>query len=132
MAKASKHARPPLTFAQHLQTIRAQFPHIKPFAEEDDLYWNDEGMEALHLGSLVRAEQIFKKLLVAQPNHFDAYYGLSLVYKQQRQFSRAILFADEAIRLAQAFIDDGSLDPITFEELRSHRASLISSSPPQS
>ena len=82
-------------------------------------------MDALKSGHISNAEQILKKLIVAQPDHFDGYYGLSLAYKQQRQVNRAMLFADESLRLAQAFIDDGSLDPSTYEKMRLHRQSLM-------
>lgn len=124
MSKGRKPARQPLTLQDHLQRIRDQFPNIRPFREQNDLYWRDEGMDALKSGHLSNAEQIFKKLIVAQPDHFDGYYGLSLAYKLQHQIHRATLFADESLRLAQAFIDDGSLDPSTFETMRLHRQSL--------
>ncbi len=103
--------------------MRSEFPHIRPF-EEDDLSWWDEGLEALEASQLQRAEQIFKKLALAQPEHFDGYYGLAQVYQRLQRLAQAILFADEAIRLAQAFLADGSLDPSTMLEMKRFRLQL--------
>lgn len=120
-------SKPPtaLTLQDHLQRLRTQFPNIRPH-QEDDLEWWNDGIDAFNAGDLGRAETIFKKLVLAEPLHFDGFQGLSMVYKTQRQFARAILFSDEAIRLAQAFIDDMSLDPEGLEDLLNHRASLNS------
>jgi hypothetical protein len=63
-------------------------------------------------------------LALAQPEHFDGYYGLAQVYQRQHLAPYAILFADEAIRLAQAFLPDGSLDPSTMVELKQFRFQL--------
>jgi hypothetical protein len=71
-----------------------------------------------------RAEKIFKKLALAQPEHFDGYYGLAQTYQRQHFIPQAILFADEAIRLAEAIPDDGSLDPSTILELKQFRLQL--------
>ncbi len=81
-------------------------------------------MDALNANRLDLAERIFKKLVLAQPNHFDGYYGLAQVYQRQRRVQPAILFADEAIRLAQASLDDGFLDPSTMDNMREFRRKL--------
>ena len=104
--------------------MRKEFPTIRPFEEEDDLNWWNDGLDAFQANQLQRAEKIFKKLTVAQPKHFDGYYGLAQVYQHQKLIPQAILFADEAIRLAQAFLDDGSLEPIGMQELKDFRAQL--------
>lgn len=104
--------------------MRRDFPDIRPFEEEDDVNWWNDGLDALQANQLQRAEKIFKKLTLAQPEHFDGYYGLAQVYQRQRLLPQAILFADEAIRLAQAFLADGSLDPSTMQELQEFRSQL--------
>ncbi len=104
--------------------MRSEFPDIRPFEEEDDVHWWNDGLNALEANQLPRAEKIFKKLTLAQPEHFDGYYGLAQVYQRQHQLPQAILFADEAIRLAQAFLADGSLDPSTILELKAFRSQL--------
>lgn len=104
--------------------MRREFPFIRPFEEEDDLNWWNDGLDALNTRDLAAAEQIFKKLALAQPEHFDGYYGLAQVYQRQHQIDLAILFADEAIRLGQAFIDDGTLDPVNMQLLKDFRLEL--------
>ena len=106
--------------------MRKELPNIRPFAEEDDLNWWNDGLDAMRANQLQRAEKIFKKLVLAQPEHFDGYYGLAQVYQHQQLISQAILFADEAIRLAEAMPADGpySLDPIAIVELKQFRFQL--------
>lgn len=62
--------------------------------------------------------------MLAQLEHFAGYYGLAQAYQRQHLIPQAILFADEAIRLAQALLDDGSLDPIGMQELKNFRSQL--------
>ena len=120
-----RHAGPtPTTLAEHLDCMRQEFPHIRPFEEENDIYWWNTGWDALKVNQLAQAERIFKKLTLAQPEHFDGYYGLALVYQRRRRLADAILFADEAIRLAVALLPEGDLDPLMVEELKTFRAQL--------
>jgi tetratricopeptide (TPR) repeat protein len=120
-----RHAGPtPTTLAEHLDRMRQEFPHIRPFEEENDIYWWNTGWDALKVNQLAQAERIFKKLTLAQPEHFDGYYGLALVYQRRHRLDAAILFADEAIRLAEILFPQGDLDPITVEELKTFRAQL--------
>lgn len=127
-----RHRASPATLEDHLRRLRSEFPLIRPFAEEDDVNWWNDGLDAFEANQLPRAEQIFKKLVLAQPEHFDGYYGLAQVYQRQRQLDLAILFADEAIRLGQAFIDDGTLDPSTMAEMKEFRLQLGPRSGPAS
>jgi tetratricopeptide (TPR) repeat protein len=119
-----RHASAPTTLAEHLDRMRKEFPHIRPFAEEDDLHWWNDGLHALNTNRLPRAETIFKKLALAQPEHFDGYFGLAQVYQRRGQLAVAILFADESVRLAEVMMPDGDLDPITLEELKAFRVQL--------
>lgn len=131
MPRHHQRASPP-TLEDQLRRMRREFPHIRPFEEEDDDHWWNDGLDALQANQLQRAELIFKKLTLAQPEHFDGCYGLAQVYQRRRQFDLAILFADEAIRLGQAFIDDGTLDPITMTEMKAFRLQLGPHSGPAS
>jgi tetratricopeptide (TPR) repeat protein len=119
-----RHPTPPTTLDEHLRRMRKELPTIRPFQEEDDIHWWNDGLDALRANQLPRAEKIFQKLVVAQPEHFDGYYGLAQVYQHQKLIPQAILFADEAIRLAQPFLEDGSLEPIGMQELTDFRAQL--------
>ena len=124
-----RHRASPSTLAEHLRRMRSEFPNIRPFEEEDD-HWRNDGLDALQANQLHSAEQTFKKLVLAQPEHFDGYYGLAQVYQRRRQLDLAILFADEAIRLGQVFIDDGTLDPSTMTEMKVFRLQLGTRSGP--
>ena len=126
---SSKGSNPsqPLTLAAHLRNMRKQFPSIRPFLEEDDIHWYDNGQDAIAANRLDLAERFFKKLILAQPKHFDGYFGLARVFQRLRRPRPAILFADEAIRLAQPFLEDGSLDPAKLEVLRQFRSQLDAS-----
>ena len=104
--------------------MRSEFPKIRPYEEDDDVNWWNEGLDALQANQLNRAERIFKKLALAQPEHFDGYCGLAQVYQRQPHLDQAILFADEAIRLGQVFLDDGALDPSTMQEMKRLRLQL--------
>jgi tetratricopeptide (TPR) repeat protein len=112
----------PTTLAEHLDCMRKELPHIRPFEEEDDIYWWNNGLDALEANQLSQADRIFKKLTLAQPEHFDGYYDLAQVYQHQGQLAAAVLFADEAIRLAEAMLPEGDLDPLMVEELKTFRA----------
>ena len=131
----SRHHRPqpvPTTLEENLRRMRSEFPKIRPFEEEDDLDWWNNGLDALQTNQLQQAEKIFKKLALAQPQHFDGYYGLAQVYQRQHLIPQAILFADEAVRLGEAMIADDpeSLDPIALQELQEFRAQLGSAPGP--
>jgi hypothetical protein len=119
-----RHQPAPTTLAAHLDRMRKEFPHIRPFEEEADVNWWNDGLDALNANRLPRAETIFKKLALAQPEHFDGYFGLAQVYQRQELLPAAILFADEAVRLAEALMPEGDLDPITLEELKAFRSQL--------
>jgi tetratricopeptide (TPR) repeat protein len=124
-AMSRHHAHPaPTTLAEHLDRMRKEFPHIRPFEEEDDLNWWNNGLDALEANQLSQAERIFKKLTLAQPEHFDGYFGLAQVYQHQGQLAAAILLADEAIRLAEVMLPEGDLDPVMVEVLKTFRAQL--------
>ena len=123
-ASANNPHAAPTTLEEHLRHMRSEFPNIRPFEEEDDLDWWNEGLDALEANQLQRAEKIFKKLALAQPEHFDGYYGLAQVYQRQHYLPQAILFADEAIRLAEAIPQDGSLDPSTMTDMKAFRLQL--------
>ena len=70
----------PTTLEENLRRMRKELPNIRPFEEEDDLNWWNDGLDALEANQLQRAEKIFMKLALAQPEHFDGYYGLAQVY----------------------------------------------------
>jgi tetratricopeptide (TPR) repeat protein len=130
MSRHRSRRSPQRTLDVQLRAIRLEFPKIRPYQEENDLQWWNDGLAALQANQLTRAEQVFKQLVLAQPEHFDGYYGLAQVYQRQHRLDQAILFADEALRLGQVFLNDGSLDPSTLEEMKRFRLQLDTLSGP--
>jgi len=130
MSRHRSRRSPQRTLDVQLRAIRLEFPKIRPYQEENDLQWWNDGLAALQANQLTRAEQVFKQLVLAQPQHFDGYYGLAQVYQRQQRLDQAILFADEALRLGQVFLNDGSLDPSTLEEMKRFRLQLDTLSGP--
>lgn len=117
------------SLADHLHAIRTEFPEIRPNREDDDILWFNEGLDALNAGRLNLAERTFKKLVLAQPDHPDAYHGLTMVYQAHGFIAWARLFADETIRHAQRAVDDGGMDQETLDEYIALRASLYPETP---
>ena len=109
-----------MTREQFLATLRQEMPHIKPH-QEDDWDWYVEGMEFLRNGELERAEMKFKALILSQPQHHDGYEGLARVYLVKGRLEEALFLMEEAIKLAENFLKDGSLDVEVLEELKQLR-----------
>jgi predicted Zn-dependent protease len=93
----------------YLQRIQREFPHIRPY-EEDDFEWWNEGSNLLANGKLAEAETKFKMLVLSQPHHPDGYEGLARVYIQKKRKKEASFFIDLAIEKAKAAIASGEMD----------------------
>jgi hypothetical protein len=119
-----EHAPHLQTLDAHLHAMRDEFPLIRPEREDDDLEWFNEGSNLLAAGRLNQAERVFKKLTLAQPSHPDGPHGLAMVYRQRNFLAWTRLFIDEAIRRAQAFVQDGSMDLEAFREYTDFRDAL--------
>jgi len=48
----------------HLRRFRSEFPKIRPYAEEDDGNWWNEGLDALQTNQLNRAERLAERELL--------------------------------------------------------------------
>ncbi len=101
----------------YISEIRKEFPYIKPFEEEDEDIWYEQGYKFLEEGKLEEAEKSFKKLLLAQPEHHDGYEGLANVYYTQGRTQEAIMLMKEAIKIARRFLEDDSIDIEVIEEM---------------
>ena len=69
-------------------------------------------------GKLDQAEETFKKLVLAQPNHSDGFNGLGLVYEKRQDRPKAELFLREAVRKAEHMVQDSSMDIEPFNRIR--------------
>jgi len=107
-----------MDLSEHIEQFRRQYPHIRPFEEEDDIKWWNEGLDLLRAGKLDQAEETFKKLVLAQPNHSDGFNGLGLVYEKRQDRPKAELFLREAVRKAEHMVQDSSMDIEPFNRIR--------------
>jgi tetratricopeptide (TPR) repeat protein len=102
--------------ARYVEKLRKKWPDVRAY-EEDDFTWTDEGLDHLDLGEYELAERTFQWLVLSQPNHFDGYEGLALVYEAMGKRAEAVMMIGEAVRLAAAFLEKKDIDPEVFEEV---------------
>jgi hypothetical protein len=46
------HRAAPIALEEHLRRIRSEFPDIRPFEEDDDVNWWNDGLNALETNQL--------------------------------------------------------------------------------
>ena len=107
-----------MNLSEHLEHFRKQYPQIRPFEEEDDVEWWNEGLDLMRAGKLDQAEETFAKLVLAQPEHSDGFNGLGLVYEKRNDRPHAELFLREAIRQAEQMVQEGSMDVKALDIIR--------------
>lgn len=108
-----------MNVSEHIEQFRKQYPHIRPFEEEDDLEWRDQGLDLLSDGKLDQAEETFAKLALAQPNHSDGFEGLGLVYEKRGDRLKAEIFLREALVRIERMVQEGSMAPIFLKRIHS-------------
>lgn len=100
----------------YLEEIQKEFSHIKKY-QENDFDWRDKGFKLLNKGKLKKAEKIFKKLLMSQPEHFDGAEGLANVYKKMGDKDKALFFVNIAIEKMKKSIAKKECDPFFLDEI---------------
>ncbi len=90
--------------------IRREFPEIRPFAELEDFKWESDASRYLDNQNYKKAEKLYKKLCLAQPNHHSGFEGLADVYNKLGEGHKAEWFMKEALKRARAFLKDDSID----------------------
>src|SRR5260370_29030907 len=58
----------------------------------------DSGQQALRVGDLVRAEQLFRQYLSQNPNSAEALSNLGAICARREQFSEAVAFYQKALQ----------------------------------
>ena len=101
----------------YLLEIKKQFPKIKPY-QENDWEWENEAKEFLRKGELEKAESLFKKLCLSQPEHHAGFEGLAYTYSAKNETRKASWFMQEAIKRAEEFLKDNSIDIEVIDEMR--------------
>jgi len=102
----------------YLVQIKKQYPHIRPLEEEDDIEWWNQGLDLIEAGDLDAAEEVFKKLTLAQPDMPDGFNGLGLVYEKRGDRPKAEAFIREAIPKAQGRVQAGHMDAALIDPIR--------------
>ena len=108
-----------MNLSEHIEQFRKQYPQIRPFEEEDDVEWFNQGFDLLKAGKLDQAEKTFAKLALAQPDHSDGFEGLGLVYEEKGELLKAEMFLREAARKIERMVREGSMDAIFIDRIRS-------------
>ncbi len=117
-----------MSISEYLEQINRQYPNIRPYEEEDDIEWWNQGLDMIQAGRLDAAEEIFKKLVLAQPEHSDGFNGLGLVYEKRADQTMAELFLKEAIRRAEQMVKDGDMDVELLDMIRADLARVRATS----
>ena len=108
-----------MNLSEHIEQFRKQYPQIRPFEEEEDIEWWNEGLDLMKAGKLDQAEDTFKKLVLAQPDHSDGFEGLGLVYEERGELLKAEMFLREAARKIERMVREGSMNAIFLNRIRS-------------
>ncbi len=96
---------------EYVAGLYGQFPDIRPYDMDDwDFTWADEGYQFLEACDFGMSELTFQRLIAARPNDPDGFEGLALVYQALGIRDWAVLFIDEALRLAKEKVDANALD----------------------
>ena len=115
-----------MDIAERIEQIRKEYPQIRPFEEEDDIEWWNEGLDLIKAGKLDEAEATFKKLILAQPNHSDGFNGLGLVYAKKADKPAAEAFLREAIAKAEMAVSNSDMDTWVLNNIHADLNRLLS------
>jgi len=107
-----------MDLSDYIEQCKKEYPHIRPLEEEDDIEWWNQGLDLIEAGNLNAAEDIFKKLLLAQPDMSDGYNGLGLVYEKRQQPDKAEVFLREALIKAELMFERGFADAAFMDPVR--------------
>jgi len=107
----------------YLQQIQAEFAHITAHGE-DDLEWWNEGLDLIDQGNLDQAEERFKMLVMSQPDNFDGYEGLAMVYAKLNRLEEALYFSDLAVEKATKLHQKGYIDQAVLRRVQKTRRSI--------
>ncbi|PKP61068.1 MAG: hypothetical protein CVT88_01185 [Candidatus Altiarchaeales archaeon HGW-Altiarchaeales-1] len=107
-----------------LDEIRKKYSYIKP-GEKDDSEWYNQGLEYMDENKIDKAENMFKKLIMSQPEHHDGFLGLANVYKKKGEREKMIYFYDQAIKRAKEFLKNDSIDPEAIEMIEDEKDEAI-------
>ena len=114
-----------MVLSGYIEQCRKDYPDIRPLEEEDDIEWWNQGLDLIDTGNLDAAEEIFKKLVLAQPDMSDGYNGLGMVYEKRREQDKAEIFMREAVAKAEGMVERGFMDAELLNVIRSDLARVL-------
>lgn len=100
----------------YLQQIKEEYPDVEPFS--GDFEWENQAYSHFKEKNFVKAEEIFKKLCLAEPEHHCGFEGLAYVYYAAGEFEKAEWFMEEALKRANKFKEEGAIDLEVIEEMQ--------------
>ena len=71
--------------------------------------WEDEGVEAFKGGNFSEAAEKFERVIVAIPDHYNAYEMCSYALYKNGEKAKAITYLKRGIETAKAFEGEGKL-----------------------
>ena len=120
-----------MTIAEHIEQFKIQYPLIRPWEEENDSEWWNEGLDLLDAGKLLQAENSFKKFLLAQPDLPDGFEGLGLVYEAQGDLLKAEMFLREAASRIEQMVAKGSKNAVFLDRIQADLSRVLNNQPSQ-
>ena len=99
----------------YLQLIKEEYPDVKPYS--GDFEWDNQAYSYLKEKNFVKAEEMFKKQCLSQPEHHSGFEGLALVYYTAGEFEKMEWFMEEALKKARKFIEEDSIDLEVIEDM---------------
>jgi hypothetical protein len=100
----------------YLKEIKKEFPKIKEYME-DDFDWENEARKFIRVGKPDKAEIIYKKLCLSQPEHHAGFEGLAEIYEMENERVKAEWFMKEALIRAKRFLKNDSIDKDVIDEM---------------
>jgi hypothetical protein len=100
----------------YIEEMKREFPFMRPFKIYGAEFVN-EGFDCLRDRSLSFAEKFFKLNILAYPNDYSGYEGLSYVYFLTDQKEKSLDFMELTLKLAKKFIKKYSLENNLVEKI---------------
>ncbi len=111
----------------YLEEIKKEFPQVKPYS--GDLDWDNQAYGYLREKNYERAEILFKKICISEPDHHSGFEGLAYVYYTKGEFEKAEWFMQEALKRAKKFIEQDAIDLNVITKMEACYQSIIGREP---
>jgi hypothetical protein len=103
------HSKNGVSMDHYIEEMKSEFPFMRPFKIYGSEFVN-EGFDCLRDRNLSFAEKFFKLNILAYPNDYSGYEGLSYVYFLTDKRKKSLVFMELTLKLAKEFIKKYSLE----------------------